>query len=330
MRNKIGKKGWCFAIILLFVGASVVPSVMSGDTQKVPAVTMMDDECDWHVKEGGNNSNGGKSWEDAWADIVFAINNSLVEIGDRICVGDGTYYENIVINKKLKIKGNGSSVSIIDGSGIGNVCSIGPSIGSPDIEITGFTIQKSGPYNNAGICVYETSGTVIEKNVIKNNAVGIYVYSSQSCYIKTNTISNNILGIHLNGAWGNYIQENNYIENNVEYGIALEGSGENIIISNEIKNNSASGIGLFRAWRNDIRDNNFISNGAKGTNHIFSENCLNKWSRNYYYPRDLRNLGKSGIIDVYIIWGNIHSKTITWLYLPILIQVDWNAVGDPN
>jgi len=56
---------------------------------------------------------------DNYAKIQWAVDNATA--GDTIIVRDGTYYENVIVNKQLTIKSeNGSANCIVDGGGSGN------------------------------------------------------------------------------------------------------------------------------------------------------------------------------------------------------------------
>lgn len=317
MKKRLVKKSWCFAIILLFVGASVVPSVMSGDTEKVPAVTIMDGE--WYVKEGGNNSNSGESWEDALANISEAVKRA--KNGDTIYVGNGTYYENVVIGKQLIIVGNGSSVTTIDGGGVGNVIGVH----YPGVTITKFNITNSGPLNGAGIYGYYSDNCVIIKNIIEKNHRGIRFYFGKSSEIKENVIQDNSWGIQLDGAYTTNI-EDNWISSNMRCGIALEDVQECYIKSNLIKNNfkwgglllydSVDGISRL----NEIRENNFISNGEKDFSHIICRSSQSLFSSNYYEPTHLFHLGF--FFRIYVVWGALHRPQFPELYLPMIAGID--------
>ena len=78
--------------------------------------------------------------------IQDAINGS--EDGDTIRVSEGTYYENVVVNKSVDLIGNGSGISIIDGGGNWHVVEIT----SDWVNMSGFKIIGSGLYR-AGVLV---------------------------------------------------------------------------------------------------------------------------------------------------------------------------------
>ena len=143
---------------------------------------------------------------DDYAKIQWAVDSA--SIGDTIIVRDGTYYENVVVNKKLTIKSeNGSAYCIVDGS-------------SSDV----FTLKADG--------------IRIEGFSITGGSDGIYIRSNNNNIISNNTISSNKYGIVLGG--NNNSISNNLISSNNDYGIDLEGNNNSI--SNNIISNNGCGI----------------------------------------------------------------------------------------
>lgn len=338
IRDGIVKKSWCLAIIFLFVGASVVPHVGSEKIElEWSGLLNSTQQNEVHVNNDYNNTHPG--WNVTHFDnIQDGIDH--VGVGETVSVHNGTYYENVVIDKKkLTLKGvdedewgNDTDGSIIDGNGIGNVVFIRAN----EVKITEFTIINSGPGNGAGIYSQYRTGITIALNVIKENICGIYLYEcSGPLFVEKNNISYNDYGIWLNGGGGITIGIYNHIENNRLFGIVLEGSYRNTISSNEISNNGklskiGHGMGLFRSFANVIEHNNFRDNGKDGTRHVTIENCISHWNGNHYNPRNWHNLGKWGIIiRPYIILVFFHFKVIPYLSVPVLPQFDWLAERDP-
>jgi len=111
--------------------------------------------------------------------IQDAINSA--QPGDTIFVHNGTYYEHVTIDKSILLIGEDKCNTIIDGGGTGNIIEVTAS----NVNITGFTIQKSGSYPNCGIYVGEwNSGNNISHNIITNNYFGVRLYGSSG-----NTVS---------------------------------------------------------------------------------------------------------------------------------------------
>ncbi len=92
--------------------------------------------------------------------------------GDTIFVYNGTYSENIVIDKKITLLGENRNTTIIDGRGSGNVIKIN----ADHVTIQGFTIRHSGLiFPNAGINC-SSNYNIIAENLLVNNLYGITLY----------------------------------------------------------------------------------------------------------------------------------------------------------
>ena len=166
--------------------------------------------------------------------------------GDTIAVHEGTYYENVVVNKPLTI--TSASLPIIDGGAAGNCFTISAN----NVVINGFEIRNG----YSGI-IGETDGSTFSNNIIHDN-LNIPGYSG--------------MGICLWGDNDNNIIIGNIIYNNDRQGIFIGYSDTskistgNIITYNTIYNNglyrypngpdaSAYGIQLWTADNNVIKYN---------------------------------------------------------------------------
>ena len=116
--------------------------------------------------------------------------------GDKINVKAGTYAENVVVNKQLKIEGAEASLasyldptqaSIVDpvNNGTDSSPAIAFDLQADGIEIEGFTIgefdSNTDPDGTIGIRTSAShAGYEIEDNVIEKNTIGIYLNSQTS------------------------------------------------------------------------------------------------------------------------------------------------------
>ena len=75
---------------------------------------------------------------DDYPSIQEAINQA--NEGDTIFVRNGTYYENVVVNKTVSLVGESVSNTVIDGNGIGDVVQIV----EDNVSLSKFTIRNSG------------------------------------------------------------------------------------------------------------------------------------------------------------------------------------------
>jgi len=126
--------------------------------------------------------------------------------GDLIEVQNGTYCENLILDKSIKLRGIAveETMPILDANGKGNAITILAN----STEISGFVIRKSGT-GKAGIEV-RSNKNVIEKNCITDNKwYGIYLEGSCDNFIRENSISNNKYGI-----WIDFMSEDNKVYKN--------------------------------------------------------------------------------------------------------------------
>ena len=224
--------------------------------------------------------------------IQAAITNAAP--GDSIEVWNGTYYENVVVNKQLNIYSrDGADVTIVNTSGSGSAITI---IVDGCI-INGFNVTRGGTSpTDAGIKV-ESSGNIIENNICYENGYdGILLSSSSNNQILNNTCSkNNHHGIDLrtssnNTIFNNTCSENSYygfksssssnnaISNNTYYGnrdgIYLVGSSNNKLSNNSCYENTEVGIHLVRSRSNILWNNDIMDNTREGFHFVNSSNNI--------------------------------------------------------
>ena len=102
-----------------------------------------------------------------YTSIQLAINNATS--GDIILVYNGTYRENVIVNKTLNLTGIG--MPVIDGMNKGNTVKIEAN----NCTIKGFKIvNSSSAWGVAGINVASKNNT-ISTNIIFNNGDGIFI-----------------------------------------------------------------------------------------------------------------------------------------------------------
>ncbi|MDG3547066.1 DUF1565 domain-containing protein, partial [Methanobacterium formicicum] len=114
---------------------------------------------------------------------------------DNIIVNDNgdsnaTYNENILINKNLSVKANGTVIIKASNSNT-PVVTIG-SNGNGSL-LQGFILM--GAYNSDGVLLNNTQGCTIYNNTIINNSVGINLLTCQANDISNNTFLNNCMDI---------------------------------------------------------------------------------------------------------------------------------------
>ena len=209
--------------------------------------------------------------------IQDAIDNA--SDGDTVFVYNGTYYENVIIDKTINLFGEDRNTTIVDGGGVGKVVSIY----ADRVNVSGFTIQKSGiDFPNAGIYIGSNFNNISNNIIAKNKFVGIKLHPSFNTIIYGNIIRDNQgNGIDIARGSGegcdNNIIKNNSIINNTYSGIGLvELCNNNTIIENTFEDHAYAGIDMWLSSSNIITDNEFINNYfgiqlyESNSNYIFS------------------------------------------------------------
>jgi parallel beta-helix repeat protein len=274
-----------------------------------------------------------------YANIQWAIDNASA--GDTIIVTAGIYYEHVIIDKSLTIKGENGN-TIIDGNGTGHVVTIYAN----NVNISGFTIQNSGPdFWDSAIYAYNSSWCNISDNVLIHNGHGMWADSGSDNNILTgNNVSHNLVGIGISGSRNNIVT-NNYVFSSVHCGIGIcSASNNNIITSNLAKNNEYGiwldystnvtvtgnavidnlyGINLDHSDNNTIFHNNIINN----TQQARIINSVSTWDSdyegNYWSDYEGVDSDQDGIGDTahmidanntdnYPLMGTFSDFTVTW------------------
>jgi hypothetical protein len=269
MKKELVKKGLAFAVILLFIYMYIAPS-LAVDNVKKPSMPVSNGNI---LYVGGTGTNN-------YTRIQDAIDNA--SDGDTVFVYDDSspYYEhNITIRKSISLIGEDKNTTIIDGEGTGKVVWIQDD--NDGVTISGFTIQKCGPFDYtfthiyAGIYVKSSYNTIYD-NIIINNGIGIICLDEEigeNYYniLNRNTIKNSVLGIAMISSI-NYQILDSYISNN-EFGIYLRplyipiqkvlysSYSNGRIYRNNFTNNNA-GIFQYDWGGDDIYENNITNNGC--------------------------------------------------------------------
>ncbi|WP_440946482.1 right-handed parallel beta-helix repeat-containing protein [Methanosarcina sp. T3] len=257
-------------------------------------------------------NNGG---EGDYESIRKAINNA--NPGDTILVYPGTYKENLVVDRELRIISNSGSPEdtiVLAATQKEHVFKVA----SDNVTIRGFEIKDaSGTPGNYkyGIYLEETKNCIIDNNYIsnnregillidssnntlinnklpKNNDAGIILRSSDHNTIMSNNLSGNIAGIVIiYSSYDNRVDGNTVFENTI--GIEVQGNN-NTIRNNTILNNDKYGIGIESSDDNAISSNIVNSNKRNGIEIGFSKN------------NTLRNntINFNGMDGVFLLYSN--------------------------
>ncbi len=192
--------------------------------------------------------------------IQQAIDDALEN--NTIYVYAGTYYEHLVINKSIILKGENNENTIIDGNRRGDVIVIGE---GGRVSMRGFTIRNSGVniYANndhdAGIEI-NSDHNAIMNNIIFNNTIGIYTIEASNNTFKQNVYDgNSVYGMYLYIS-SDYVltTENTFINNNCA--LRIKGSDHNNVTNNIFLNNTEGLYFCCGARLNTVYHNTFINN----------------------------------------------------------------------
>ncbi len=262
------KRKWlAVGIILLFIGTSIIPSTAQ-DTEN----PLQTSSGKWWYVGGSGPGN--------YTRIQDAINASLD--GDTIFVFEGTYYENILIQKAINLLAENVYMTTIIGDYSGNYLST-ITIQHSNVIFKDFTVKGT----SYAIGLYANYVTV-ENNHISGTQ-GIYVGSSYN-----SILYNNITGYGLPGSFpGRGIElwnSNNKMEHNSifsGYGIECAAVSDdnfindNLIVQDDgtilyggaravISNNTFRGSGL---WLDGVPGNIIVSNNTvNGKPLVFLDN----------------------------------------------------------
>ena len=211
--------------------------------------------------------NVGGSGFDNYSHIQAAIN--LASDGDTVFVWDDSspYFENIVIDKKIMLKGENRTSTIIDGMGIDDVIIIH----ADGVIISGFTIKNSKKeWINAGIVLF-SDNNCIHDNIIYNVENGVYSYDLDYTIIENNIISQcEHSGINIPFSSNNIIRYNT-LSNCGNYGVFIYDSLYDVVTDNVISD-SGVGVHLWYSFYNNISSNTVTNNGIGLRFSFYSKN----------------------------------------------------------
>lgn len=266
--------------------------------------------------------------------IQDAINDVSVHSGDTIYVYDGTYGENLRVNKAVMLVGESNSGTVIDGGGSGvvvNVTADGVTVESFSITGSGALYPNSGVFLNnvensrvadndvsyndgQGILVYglDAKATLANNTVSHNQGNGIFLNHASHVLIEGNSVSNNIgNGTRASGGSESIAIRHNSVASNGEAGIACQNCNYTSIVENDIADNLQDGIYLWSS-HSIVVGNNVTRNGDDFWNGLFLTYCMddriyhNNFVDNGKSPQAEQFLGCSNIAwnDAYPSGGN--------------------------
>lgn len=226
--------------------------------------------------------------------IQEGINNASND--ETILVYNGTYYENVIIDKTVNLCGENKNSVIIDADGISDVVYISANY----VNISKFTLKNSGssawPGRDAGIDII-SSNCAISNIIFSNNDFGVYAEKSTYNNVVNSTFVDNRWATHFyDEGHDNIISDNTFIQN-TEGAVYLWNVESSTISENTINTTLGFGIVLIDS------DNNYI-----GGNNIFNNRqgiCLNTSSDNIISGNDIIENTDDGINLLNSAFGNV-------------------------
>lgn len=173
--------------------------------------------------------------------------------GDSIIVDGGSYKENLIIDKEIKLIGK--NIPRIVGDGEGTVIDVTV----PNITIQGFHISGTGESLNrehSAIVLENSANSIIKDNIFEEVLFGIYLKNSPDCSLIDNTITGKDLPLTERGD-----------------GIRLWYSSGTLIRGNQIMKSRD----LVMWWSGDtLIEDNIVEDGRYGLHYMYSNNNIFK------------------------------------------------------
>ena len=214
-----------------------------------------------YVDDDFNNTTPG--WQIDYFNIIQDGINAVNEHGS-VFVYNGTYYENILINKSINLIGENKNSTVLNSTKKWDVVKILAN----SVNISGFTIENG----ENGIKLNSNNNDIIDNN-INSNIYGIFIEDSNNNYIGNNIIaSNKFEGLYLDVVENSVISENLIIDSIV--GVNLDYSKNIIINDNCIDSILQHGIRFFKSTNNMIKGNNISNTNDDGIYLSSSDNNM--------------------------------------------------------
>ena len=239
---------------------------------------------------------------------LSTLNNHIIEIKS------GTYFENVLVTKKLIIKpAIGANVIVQALNPLQPVFKMNR-YGNGTI-IQGLNIR--GSTNSSGVHSTEASNCIIRGNNFTGNYIGTYLLNNTKSILTDNIFTNNTFSfVFLNSNYNSVM--NNTATGNY-HGARLGNSNYNLIQGNTIKNNpSGYGIGFEKSNYNTIRDN--VLSGNLNAIYIgLGGNLVGNCSNNLILNNNMT--GNNNSVYIYNSTSNtIYGNNLTGNYRGVCIS----------
>jgi nitrous oxidase accessory protein len=236
---------------------------------------------------------------DDYPTIQGAIDNA--HDGDTIFVRNGTYYENLAVNKTISLIGENKHDTFIHGRGIGTIITIQD---TNHVVVMGFTVLNSSKVSfGSCITVYYSNNITVHNNILIesdtpiyishcNNSLvssnmlagyrsGIFVGDSVNSTIIKNSVSSCLTGMNVVACDGGIVSGNNLTQNV----LALDfWAARNFVARRNSIVHNVFGLSLTVSWNNSFFSNEIACSKRGVTQHDCMTNtfCGNTIENNYY------------------------------------------------
>jgi parallel beta-helix repeat protein len=231
--------------------------------------------------------------------IQEAIDAPETVEGNTILADNGTYNENVILNKSVSLVGENMETTIIDGRGTGNTLEIV----ADHVNVTNFTIRNSGGagYSFSGVYLDRVENcSIIGNSITANEGYGVWIEQSSSNSIFENRIENNGGGLLLMSSNDNTIARNNFTDSG---GLLIDYSSDNVLAGNAMTGNTS--FGLKGADYPDFINNVDASNTVNGKSILYLVDQQNVTVS----PQTFQNVGYLAVVNsTYVTIQNLNIE----------------------
>jgi len=183
--------------------------------------------------------------------------------GDSIYVYNGSYYENVDVDKRLILEGEGMDVVTVTAKSSHDPVF---EVTANWVEISGFAVSGATGSYKPGIRLYYADNCNIYNNSASHSQYGISLSFSSNNMLQNNVADSNHYydsgyGISLSSSSNNVLRNNSASDN--QHGISLSFSSNNTLTANTANSNRDYGIYLYQS------SNNVLQNNVANSNHYY-------------------------------------------------------------
>ncbi|MFO7967286.1 MAG: NosD domain-containing protein [Archaeoglobaceae archaeon] len=218
--------------------------------------------------------------------IQQAVDNA--DPGDTVIVEDGTYNENVEVNKRLTVKSRNGTENCVIRAENSDIHVF--RITADHVNITGFSATGTTRFEKAGIYL-EARNCNISNNNVYDNKVGIFLSNASINNINKNTVSQSAFATLIRYSNSNIFANNTFSDS--QYGVTIRYSQNNILFHNQVLGNNY-GIYISFSKVNTVYLNDFVNN-----NKIILSRSTNSWNTTESIPYNYQNKSLEGYMGNY-------------------------------